>query len=96
MLSKAELEYLKSPELYNSEYQRILRYRIRHKVQRVKALLPLLEAHGFSVMESCNGVTEICNGQRSSIQPSYNKFMVRSPGFEPGIASLEGLCPKPV
>ena len=30
--------------------------------------------------------------------PAYdsNAKLVRSPGFEPGITSLEGLCPKPV
>jgi hypothetical protein len=26
---------------------------------------------------------------------SDSQNVVRSPGFEPGIASLEGLCPKP-
>ena len=26
---------------------------------------------------------------------NYGAVKVRSPGFEPGIASLEGLCPKP-
>jgi len=47
MLSKIELEFLKSPERFNSEYQRILRHRIRVKIQRLKSEANLLANQGF-------------------------------------------------
>jgi len=64
MLSKIELEFLKSPESFDADYCRVLRHRIRSKVQRIKSEITLLEAHGVSVTENCNGVTEFCKGQR--------------------------------
>jgi hypothetical protein len=47
MLSKTELEYLKSPKAFDSEYQRILRHRIRAKVQQLKQEVGLLGNRGF-------------------------------------------------
>jgi hypothetical protein len=36
-----------------------------------------------------------CNTLNNFYSADENVSLVRSPGFEPGIASLEGLCPKP-
>jgi len=47
MLSRTELEYLKSPKAFDSEYQRILRHRIRAKVQRLRQEVRLLGNRGF-------------------------------------------------
>ena len=65
MLSKMELEFLKAPESFETDYRRILRFRIKSKIQKIKSEIALLEAHGVSVTENCNGVTEFCNGQQN-------------------------------
>jgi hypothetical protein len=93
MLSKVELEFLKSPKSFNADYARVLRHRIKTKTIQMCDELSLLESSGLSVTENCNGVTEFCNGQQNqqgSNQVAYGERMVRSPGFEPGIISLEG------
>ena len=89
MLSKVELQYLRSPDAFSADYQRILRHRIRRKVQQLKALLPLLEARGYNVTDCCNSVTEFYNGQGCLNQAASNKIMVRSPGFEPGSSAWQ-------
>jgi hypothetical protein len=65
MLSKIELEFLKAPENFEADYRRALRHRIKSKVETIKTEIALLEAHGLSVTENCNGVTKFCNGQRN-------------------------------
>lgn len=71
MLSKIELEFLKSPESFDADYRRILRFRIKSKVQKIKSEIAFLEAHGISVTENCNGVTEFSNGQQSPNQAAF-------------------------
>ncbi len=71
MLSKIELEFLKAPESFETDYRRILRFRIKSKVQKIKSEIAFLESHGLSVIENCNGVTEFCNGQQN--QQSLNQ-----------------------
>ena len=90
MLSRVEQQYLKSPTTFRADYQRILRYRIRHKVQRIKALLPLLEARGFCVTADCNGVTKFCNGERGLNQAGFKECLVARERFE-----LSSAGPKP-
>ena len=85
MLSRIELEFLKSPENFNTDYRRILRHRVKSKVQKIRSVVALLEAHGVSVTENCNGVTEFCNGQenqQSLNQAAFNK-VAPGMGFEP-------------
>ena len=65
MLSKTELEFLKAPQNFVADYRRALRHRIKSKVETIKSEIALLEAHGVSVTENCNGVTEFCNGQQN-------------------------------
>jgi hypothetical protein len=48
MLSEIEKEYLKSPERFDSNYQRVLRHRIKAKIASLESELPLLEAFGLS------------------------------------------------
>ena len=93
MLSKTELEFLKSPESFEADYRRALRHRLKFKVQKIRLDVAFLEAYGVSVTENCNGVTEFCNGQQNQKgwnQAAFGEMLVRSPGFEPGIISLEG------
>ena len=99
MLSKTEIEFLKNPERFGADYRRVMRHRVKAKAEEFRAQITLLqgcgalEGNGLSVTENCNGVTEFCNGQQnqqSLNQIAFVKGMVRSPGFEPGIISLEG------
>jgi hypothetical protein len=55
MLSKTELEFLETPESFEPSYCRILRFRIKSKVKKMKSDVALLKAHGISVTENCNG-----------------------------------------
>ena len=71
MLSKNELEFLKSPESFNADYSRVLRCRIKAKTAQLHKQLALLEVSGLSVTENCKGVTEFCNGQQN--QKSLNQ-----------------------
>ena len=71
MLSKIELEFLKSPESFNADYSRVLRHRIKAKTTQLRDELALLEESGLSVTENCNGVTEFSNGQQN--QQSLNQ-----------------------
>ena len=98
MLSKTELEFLKSPKMFKTDYAKVLRSRIKRKVRSLREEITLLENAGIKVTENCNSVTEYCNPSKPSNQAALSEqsgILVRSPGFEPGIASLEGLSPKP-
>ena len=89
MLSKIELEFLKSPESFDADYCRVLRHRIKSKAQRIKSEIALLEAYGVSVTENRNGVTEFCNGQQGLNQAALQESLVRSPRFEPGSSAWQ-------
>jgi hypothetical protein len=89
MLSKIEFEFLKSPESFDADYRRVLRHRLRAKIKALECELPLLEAHGFSVMESCNGITEFCNNQQSLNRAAFNKLELGM-GVEPIYSSSAG------
>ena len=80
MLSKVELGYIRNPAAFNPDYGRVLRLRIRRKLNRLRDILQLLAQSGFAsyiretlsnlnecycVTENCNGVTKFCNGEIS-------------------------------
>jgi hypothetical protein len=71
MLSKNEIAFLKSPENFAPDYRRVLRHRVRSKVQELREEIALLEKCGLRVIENCNDVTEICNGHKN--QQSLNQ-----------------------
>ena len=77
MLSKTELEFLKAPQNFVADYRRALRHRIKSKVETIKSEIALLEAHGVSVIENCNGVTEFCNGQQNQQNPNQAALINR-------------------
>jgi hypothetical protein len=67
-----------------------------------KELVAKLKALGFNLSKTFENhlkhlITQFskCNPTNNSYSLKENVSLVRSPGFEPGIASLEGLCPKP-
>ena len=101
ILSKAEQEFLRAPEAFNTNYQKVLKSRVKSKLAALREELTLLTNAGLLATQNCNSVTEIRNqerNQKSSNQAAFQEqrtWLVRSPGFEPGITSLEGLCPKP-
>ena len=61
MFSKTELEYLKCPEKFDSDYGRVLKCRINAKKIQLRDALLLLQGDGLNVTENCNGVTEFSN-----------------------------------
>ncbi len=96
MLSKIELEFLKSPESFNADYSRVLRHRIKAKTAQMRDELALLEGSGLSVTENCDNVTEFCNGQQSLNQAALRELMVLRPGFGPGSATREAAILSPL
>ena len=60
MLSKTEIKFLKEPEAFNPEYARILRFRIKRKISKLKETLSLLLESEFSE-EIASIITENCN-----------------------------------
>ena len=105
MLSRVELEYIQNPAAFSSDYGRVLRLRIRRKLNKLRGILQMLAESEFApyiqealkdvirncycVTENCNGVTEFCNGKMSLKQADFNKLMVRPPGFEPGSSAWQ-------
>jgi hypothetical protein len=57
MLSKVELKFLESPETFDQDYSRVLRYRIKAKKAELLKQLS-------SINESNLSITEFCNGQQ--------------------------------
>jgi len=55
LLSKIELEFLKSPESFDTDYRRVLRHRVNSKVQELHKEIEILQKCGFSVTENWNG-----------------------------------------
>ena len=86
MLSQIELEFLKSPERFDANYRRVLRHRIKAKVEQLHYELPLLA----SIIKDCNSVTDFRNGQISSNQAAFKEWMVARERFE-----LSSAGPKP-
>jgi hypothetical protein len=72
VLSKIELEFLKSPKNFDADYSRVLRHRIKAKTAHLHEQLALIDGSALSVTENCNGITEFCNGeqiQNAQIKP---------------------------
>ena len=85
MLSKVEMEYLRFPESFDANYSKVLRHRIRDKVQSLQEELMLLDSAGFlPVMEKYNSVTEFRNGESVLNQAAFDNRVVLRPGFGPG------------
>ena len=82
MLSKVEVEFLKSPENFSADYARVLRHRIRAKSAQLRSELVLLNG-SFGVTENCNGVTEFSNGQQD--QQNLNQAGLSNRSAEDGI-----------
>ena len=89
MLSRIEIEFLKSPESFDLNYRRVLRHRVNSKIREIREELELLERCGLSVTENCNGVTEFRNGQQNSNQAALQEIVVRAPRFEPGSSAWQ-------
>jgi hypothetical protein len=99
MLSKIELEFLKSPENFSADYARVLRHRIKAKTVQMHDELSLLAGAGLNVTENCNGVTKFCNGQQNQQglnQVDFGNRLVLRPGFGPGSATREAAILSPL
>ena|GEM_PF-1462821 len=68
MLSKAEMEFLKTPKKFDANYSRVLRHRIKVKSAQMCEHVLLLQGVGLNVTENCNAVTTFCNAKQSSNQ----------------------------
>ena len=76
ILSKAELQYLKTPENFTANYSKVLRSRIRIKVSAFNQELSVLANAGL-LSANCNPVTENRNppeNQSSLNQAAYGNW----------------------
>jgi hypothetical protein len=87
MLSKVELEFLKSPDNFDADHEKVLHHRIRAKVQQLESEIRLREANGFKIMKNFNEIMESCNHEISLNQVAVNKQVVR--GWDPCSRLLE-------
>ena len=78
MLSKVELEFLKSPEKFDKAYGRVLRHRIKVKHAQMHQQSTALDESGLTVTEFCN-VTDFSNNQINSIQAPIAKIKWAEP-----------------
>jgi hypothetical protein len=88
MLSKIELEFLKSPENFSGDYTRVLRHRIKAKTAQLRSELALLDVSGLSVTENCNGITEFSNGQQN--QQGLNHVAFKETEAGPTVITIPG------
>ena len=91
MLSKIELEFLKSPENFNTDYARVLRHRIKAKTVQMNNELSLLAGADVNVTKNCNGVTEFCNGQQNQQglnHLAFGEILAGPTGIEPATYGL--------
>jgi hypothetical protein len=72
MLSKIELEFLKSPESFNANYTYGIRHRLNRKVKALSEEIGLLQKSGYlNLTENCkvnSDLTEICKNQQNPNQ----------------------------
>jgi hypothetical protein len=95
MLSKTEIEFLKSPEKFDSEYKRVLKCRVKAKSTQLRETLLLLQGNGLNITENCNSITEYSNANLSTNQAEISKRMAGPRGFEPLTSGSAGRCPNP-
>jgi hypothetical protein len=84
VLSKAEIEYLRNPEQFGANYAKVLRHRVKGKMQALQEEINLLQSVGL-VTQNCNQVTESCNPN----QAAFGK-MELGMGIEPTYSSSAG------
>ena len=78
MLSKVELEYLKSPEKFDKAYGRVIRHRIKVKQAQMRQQSTVLDDSSATVTEFCNAA-DLGQYQISAIQAPTVKLRWAEP-----------------
>jgi hypothetical protein len=91
MLSKVELEFLKSPESFGADYSRVLRHRIKVKRAQLREE-SVLFGEKVNVTENCN-VTEFCNGKQSPNQAAFSNLWSLRRDLDPRPLPYQGNAP---
>ena len=63
MLSKAEIEFLKNPEKFDTDYRYVLRHRVKVKSAQMCEHAIMLQGVGLNLTENCKNLTNFCNVQ---------------------------------
>jgi hypothetical protein len=76
MLSEKEIEYLRAPESFNSNYGYFLKHQIKNKVQALQNELVLLGDAGFlnNLSESSKSLREFNKTQKDEISSNQADF----------------------
>ena len=76
MLSQKEIEYLRSPESFNSNYKYFLKHQIKNKVKSLSDELVLLSNAGFlnSLSENSKSLSDFNKTQENEISSNQAYF----------------------
>lgn len=77
MLSQKEMEYLRSPDSFNSNYKYFLKHQIRNKVQALSDELVLLSNAGFlnNLSENSKSLRDFNKTQQKEISSNQASFV---------------------
>ena len=73
MLSQKEIEYLRFPESFETDYAYVLKYKIKSKVKALNNELELLRGARLLNLNDFSKITEISKNELSSNQASISK-----------------------
>jgi hypothetical protein len=88
MLSQKEIEFLRSPDSFNTNYRYYLKHQIKKKVSSLNDELILLQNAGFlnNLRDTSKSLRDFNKNRfiaKSAENASFREMVVGPPGFEP-------------
>jgi hypothetical protein len=76
LLSKIELEFLKNPEHFSSDYSYVIKHRLKGKIRSLQEDLTLLSNAGFLTVNSKNlrEFSKICGTEQGLNQVAFGEM----------------------
>jgi hypothetical protein len=100
MFSQKEIEYLRFPEKFGSDYSYVLKHKIKSKVQILNKELALLSNAGFLNLTDFSKITEFRKIsqktevlENSSDSQNNDEILVGRTGLEPATFCTSSRCP---
>jgi hypothetical protein len=90
LLSQKEVEFLRSPENFSSNYSYILKHKIKSKVKSLHNELELLQRAGLIEFSKITEISKNIDGEDKLKSSIKRETMAGPKGFEPLTFSLEG------
>lgn len=90
LLSQKEIEYLRSPNSFNTDYSYVLKHKIKSKVKALNDELELLQRAGLIVFSKITENSKNVESQKKLKMSLEREIKAGPMGFEPVTFSLEG------